>query len=199
MGDFMLSSGGEKPKVWLIEVNSSPAMDYSTHVTTPLVKKVLEDTAKVLVDRRIDPSADIGEWELLRHDGQRHKIPQPIIREKLQVVGTAIQAKRAPKGAKKRKKKKKSKDQKAVSHARGEETSIPKHGIDELVLTEKDDEDDDDEHKSEANTESGGDSEAGLILESEAELEGTDNDDDEAASCDDAGEDDERLDDVDKD
>ena len=36
--------------VWLIEVNSSPAMDYSTHVTERLVKMVSEDTVKVVVD-----------------------------------------------------------------------------------------------------------------------------------------------------
>lgn len=36
--------------MWLIEVNSSPAMDYSTHVTERLVKLVLEDTVKVVVD-----------------------------------------------------------------------------------------------------------------------------------------------------
>ena len=35
---------------WLIEVNSSPAMDYSTAVTERLVKMVLEDTIKVVVD-----------------------------------------------------------------------------------------------------------------------------------------------------
>lgn len=35
---------------WLIEVNSSPAMDYSTPVTERLVKMVLEDTIKVVVD-----------------------------------------------------------------------------------------------------------------------------------------------------
>merc|ERR1712048_1036788 len=87
--DFMLSAG-EKPKVWLIEVNSSPAMDYSTHVTTPLVKKVMEDTAKILVDRREDPSADIGEWELLRHDGPNFKMRQPMVSEKLQLIGKAI-------------------------------------------------------------------------------------------------------------
>lgn len=35
---------------WLIEVNSSPAMDYSTYITERLVKLVLEDTIKVVVD-----------------------------------------------------------------------------------------------------------------------------------------------------
>ena len=35
---------------WLIEVNSSPAMDYSTKITERLVKMVLEDTIKVVVD-----------------------------------------------------------------------------------------------------------------------------------------------------
>lgn len=37
-------------QMWLIEVNSSPAMDYSTQVTERLVKMVLEDTVKVVVD-----------------------------------------------------------------------------------------------------------------------------------------------------
>lgn len=36
--------------VWLIEVNSSPAMDYSTDVTEKLVKDSLQDVAKVVVD-----------------------------------------------------------------------------------------------------------------------------------------------------
>ena len=38
---------------WLIEVNSSPAMDYSTQVTEVLVKQCLEDTVKVIVDYEI--------------------------------------------------------------------------------------------------------------------------------------------------
>ena len=40
---------------WLIEVNSSPAMDYSTHVTERLVKMVLEDTIKVVVNYGMAP------------------------------------------------------------------------------------------------------------------------------------------------
>ncbi|CAG9316971.1 TTLL8_3 [Blepharisma stoltei] len=35
---------------WLIEVNASPAMDYSTQVTEELVHLVMEDTIKVMVD-----------------------------------------------------------------------------------------------------------------------------------------------------
>jgi len=45
--DFMID---DEFNAWLIEVNSSPAMDYSTEVTERLVKMVLEDTVKVVVD-----------------------------------------------------------------------------------------------------------------------------------------------------
>lgn len=37
---------------WLIEVNSSPAMDYSTPITRKLVKMVMQDIAKIIVDLR---------------------------------------------------------------------------------------------------------------------------------------------------
>ena len=43
--------------VWMIEINSSPAMDYSTPVTERLVKMVLEDSVKVIVDHGMCPSA----------------------------------------------------------------------------------------------------------------------------------------------
>ena len=42
--------------LWLLEINSSPAMDYSTKVTTRLVNMVMIDTAKVRVDWRDAPS-----------------------------------------------------------------------------------------------------------------------------------------------
>ena len=55
---------------WLIEINSSPAMDYSTHVTERLVKMVLEDTVKVVVDYAHAPdkkkkNIDTGLFEMV--------------------------------------------------------------------------------------------------------------------------------------
>ena len=47
--DFMID---RDLNLWLIEVNSSPSMDYSTAVTRRLVKMVSEDTIKVVVDAR---------------------------------------------------------------------------------------------------------------------------------------------------
>jgi tubulin monoglycylase TTLL3/8 len=53
---------------WLIEVNSSPAMDYSTTVTERLVKMVLEDTVKVVVDyagAKKKSKVDTGKFECI--------------------------------------------------------------------------------------------------------------------------------------
>ena len=43
--DFMIDSNLNP---WLIEVNMSPAMDYSTPVTKKLVKMLLQDTGKLI-------------------------------------------------------------------------------------------------------------------------------------------------------
>lgn len=56
---------------WLIEVNSSPAMDYSTKVTTKLVKQAMKDVAKVVVDWREAPrnkrkKIDTGGFQLIK-------------------------------------------------------------------------------------------------------------------------------------
>lgn len=50
--DFMVD---DNYNIWLIEVNSSPAMDYSTKITKRLVKKAMKDIAKVVIDWREAP------------------------------------------------------------------------------------------------------------------------------------------------
>lgn len=47
--DFMID---ENLDPWLIEINMSPSMDYSTPVTKKLVKMVLTDTAKVMCSNK---------------------------------------------------------------------------------------------------------------------------------------------------
>jgi hypothetical protein len=48
-------------KMWLIEVNKSPCMAYSTDVTAKLVPLFMEDVAKVVIDK----GEDTGKLELL--------------------------------------------------------------------------------------------------------------------------------------
>eukprot|EP00930_Biecheleria_cincta_P059817 TRINITY_DN4553_c0_g1_i2.p1 TRINITY_DN4553_c0_g1~~TRINITY_DN4553_c0_g1_i2.p1 ORF type:complete len:1022 (+),score=279.90 TRINITY_DN4553_c0_g1_i2:314-3379(+) len=106
--DFMIGESADaKPEVWLIEVNSSPACDYSTPVTCPLVKKVMEDTAKVMVDLAEDPEAATGEWELIQHEFKK-PIPQRtgfVNASQLELTGKKL---KLPKVPKKRKKSKRS-------------------------------------------------------------------------------------------
>jgi tubulin monoglycylase TTLL3/8 len=59
--------------VWLIEVNSSPCMEYSTEITKQLVKSVMNDTLKVLLDyipSKDKSSIDTGLWKLI-HKGNK--------------------------------------------------------------------------------------------------------------------------------
>jgi tubulin monoglycylase TTLL3/8 len=60
--DLMVDSNMQP---WLLEANTSPAMDYSTAVTEELVKLVLEDTVKVVVDRRERQDAETGKFRLI--------------------------------------------------------------------------------------------------------------------------------------
>merc|ERR1712232_575230 len=69
--DFMIAHGAEDLNVWLLEVNRSPSVGYASRVKAPLVKKMLEDTAKVVVDLPADANASTGEWELIRHDNSK--------------------------------------------------------------------------------------------------------------------------------
>jgi len=172
--DFMLSAGDDEPKVWLIEVNSSPAMDYSTHVTTPLVKKVMEDTAKVLVDRREDSQADIGEWELLRHDGEKQAVHRPVLSGKLEVSGKAMQLSKKKKKKKKKKKTVKVEDAAAQDVAEGHSSgnADPVLGAAEVDRgNQTDGEESCDEHPSERGSDQDSDhgSDDGSMLASGAE------------------------------
>jgi len=120
--DFMFSLDPSRPRnirTWLIEVNSSPAMDYSTEVTLPLVKKVMEDVPKVLFDiPEKGPDADTGEWDLMYKAEQTFQ-PRPpaLVGAKLEVIG---KKKRKPKPKKKKKKKKKKAPAEKQSEAKDE-------------------------------------------------------------------------------
>lgn len=52
---------------WLIEVNSSPAMDYSTPITRKLVKMVMQDIVKIVVDlrKKKNKTKNAGEFKLI--------------------------------------------------------------------------------------------------------------------------------------
>jgi len=117
--DFMLSEGPDgRPKVWLIEVNSSPACDYSTPVTTPLVKKMMEDTVKVMVDKRADSDCDTGEWELLQHPYSTKVSTNrayALNMDKLEVLGSQIKPPQKKKCQKKKKQKSKNTKLKVAS------------------------------------------------------------------------------------
>lgn len=86
----------EEFNAWLIEVNSSPAMDYSTQVTEVLVKTCLEDTVKVIVDYEIPKTqkkknqVDTGEYELIYKADTVVEKPLNCFGLNLEIIGKKI-------------------------------------------------------------------------------------------------------------
>mmetsp|Transcript_23877 Transcript_23877/g.16859 ORF Transcript_23877/g.16859 Transcript_23877/m.16859 type:complete len:110 (+) Transcript_23877:450-779(+) len=84
--------------VWLIEVNSSPAMDYSTKVTERLVKMVSEDIVKVVVDYANAPNnkkkkVDTGLYECIYKAKRIVDKPMSSFGLNLEVKGNSIKEK----------------------------------------------------------------------------------------------------------
>ena len=84
--DFMID---ENYQPWLIEVNSSPACDYSTPVTKRYVEEGLEDIIKVIVDR----NTCTGKWELAYRGSH---LPQPAssLGNDFEIKGTRMKRRR---------------------------------------------------------------------------------------------------------
>merc|ERR1712139_69821 len=116
----------------------------STPVTTPLVKKVMEDTAKVMVDYKQDPTADTGEWELLHHNLEKQVVSRPLVHGKLVVEGKHIEI---PKRRKKKKKKKTIEEEEEEVEEDPEEEN--KQDDEDKEQEEKDDKEEEKEEKEE--------------------------------------------------
>jgi len=88
--DFMID---ENFKVWLIEVNASPQMDANNNaILRTLIKSMLTDLAKVVIDYPKDKKADTGDFFLAHR--AKHEVQRPLgkINLDLKVIGTKVGA-----------------------------------------------------------------------------------------------------------
>ncbi|KAH1013676.1 hypothetical protein HUJ04_002640 [Dendroctonus ponderosae] len=83
--DFMLT---EDFTPWLLEVNCSPDLSFSTSVTSRMCPQCMEDIVKVVVDKRKDPNADTGLFELIYK--QNYPRTPPYLGMNLSVRGRKV-------------------------------------------------------------------------------------------------------------
>ncbi|KAL1490565.1 hypothetical protein ABEB36_013236 [Hypothenemus hampei] len=83
--DFMLT---ENFTPWLLEINCSPDLSFSTSVTSRLCPQCMEDIIKVVVDRKKDPNADTGLFEMIYK--QNYPKTPPYLGMNLSVRGRKI-------------------------------------------------------------------------------------------------------------
>eukprot|EP00638_Chattonella_subsalsa_P022939 CAMPEP_0117885790 /NCGR_PEP_ID=MMETSP0950-20121206/19891_1 /TAXON_ID=44440 /ORGANISM="Chattonella subsalsa, Strain CCMP2191" /LENGTH=141 /DNA_ID=CAMNT_0005742827 /DNA_START=49 /DNA_END=474 /DNA_ORIENTATION=- len=98
--DYMID---ENYQPYLIEINSSPACDYSTYVTEVYVKQALTDLVKVTIDlrewettkksKRSPDPPDTGSWELI-HKNTYVQNPISSLGTEMLLTGTKIEKKR---------------------------------------------------------------------------------------------------------
>jgi len=87
--DYMLD---DEYNPWLIEVNLSPDMSYSTAITEKLVKAMGEDIIKVVVDnkgKKITKDNDFGNFKLI-YKGKYYERPSNLLINNLSIESCKI-------------------------------------------------------------------------------------------------------------